>query len=135
MIRRSRAAAAASFLLISGCAYFDPIGPRLCAAVVKPAIEVEVRDAGSGQPAATGAVGVLTDGAFADTLRIIGWTHHPSDAAALVLGGAEERPGVYDVRIEKEGYATWERKAVRARAGECGVVTVRLEAHLVRAPG
>jgi hypothetical protein len=69
----------------------------------------------------------VEDGAFADSLPIIGY-----DAAMVprVLGAAGERPGTYSVRIERAGYEAWDTSGVSVRAGECGVIPVQLVAHL-----
>lgn len=120
-------------LLLGGCNYLGLTDPIVCPGVISRAIEVEVRDAESGQPAAHGAVGIAREGSFADTLQVVGWTSHPSAETALVLGGVEERPGLYSVRVEKVGYQPWERSGVRAEKGVCGVVTARLQAQLERA--
>jgi hypothetical protein len=110
-----------------GCGLLDPV---VCPGVVSRAIEVEVRDARTGAPAAAGALGIAREGSFADTLRVVGWMTHPDPETAHLLGGAEERPGLYAVRVEKPGYLPWERSGVRAQRGPCGVVTARLQANL-----
>jgi hypothetical protein len=122
-------------LLLASCNFYLQPDPVVCLGVVSRAIEVEVRDAATGQPAADGTTGIARDGNFVDTLSIMGWTSYPSAESALLVGGAEERPGIYSVRVEKEGYQVWERTNLRAEKGPCGVITVRLEAHLMRAEG
>lgn len=119
-------------LLLGGCEFLGLTDPVVCPAVISRGIEVEVRDAKSGQPAAQGALGIAREGSYVDTLQIVGWTSHPSAETALVLGGVEERPGLYSVRVEKVGYQPWERSGVRAEKGVCGVVTARLQAQLER---
>lgn len=119
-------------LLLGGCDFFALTDPVVCTAAISRGIEVEVRDAQSGQPAAQGALGIAREGSYVDTLQIVGWTSHPSAETALVVGGVEERPGLYSVRVEKVGYQPWERSGVRAEKGVCGVVTARLQAQLER---
>jgi hypothetical protein len=121
-------------LLLGGCGFLGLTDPVMCPDVISRAIEVEVRDAVSGLPAAYDAVGIARDGDFSERLEIVGWTAHPpSGETALVLGGVDERPGLYSVRIETAGYEPWERTGVRAEEGVCGVRTVRLRADLERA--
>ncbi|MEP0547553.1 MAG: hypothetical protein ABJF88_11525 [Rhodothermales bacterium] len=111
-------------LLSAGC---DAIQSGNCTAEAEPAIEVEVIDAATGEPAAEGATGVVTEGAYSDSLIVIGIN---ADNQEFLLGGAYERTGTYDVRVEKEGYQTWTREGVRVRGDDCGPRTVRLTAQL-----
>jgi hypothetical protein len=117
-------------LMLGGCDFLRLTDPVMCPGVISRAIEVEVRDARSGQPAAHGAVGIAQEGDFVDSLRVVGWMSTPSPEAAVLLGGVEERPGVYSVRVEKQGYLPWARTGVAAREGVCGVMTARLQANL-----
>jgi hypothetical protein len=121
-------------LLLTACAIVEPIEPTMCLAVVSRAVEVEVRDAATGAPAAAGTIATAREGAFTEQLTVIGWTAHPADSTAVFVGGVDERPGTYEVRIEKQGYQPWVQTGVRAPSGPCGVVTARLEARLVRQP-
>ena len=100
--------------------------PSYCTMSIEPAIEVEVRDAVTEARAATGARGTVRDGDFVDSLRF----SRGNDDGWLWLRAADERPGTYDVRIEKPSYKTWERSRIRVRDGECHVRTVELEARL-----
>jgi hypothetical protein len=102
----------------------------MCRGVISRAIEVEVRDARTGEPAAHGAVGIAQSGSYVDTLKVVGWMSTPSPESAVLLGGVEERPGVYSVQVEKAGYLPWQRSGIRAEQGVCGVITVQLQANL-----
>jgi hypothetical protein len=133
VVRSVGAGLSGVLLLLGGCEFLGLTDPVVCPAVISRGIEVEVRDAHSGQPAAQGAVGIAREGSYVDTLQIVGWTSHPSAETALVLGGVEDRPGLYSMRVEKVGYQTWERSGVRAEKGVCGVITARLQAQLERA--
>jgi hypothetical protein len=110
-----------------------------CAAVEEYAVEVEVRDAATGEPAADGATGTLRDGGYTETMRVGGWLYAPDVPAGTGVGttlvGAMERPGTYTVRIEKPGYEPWERRGVRVTSDVCGVNVVQLRADLRRASG
>lgn len=87
-------------------------------------MEVEVRDAVTGAPAALGATGSIRDGDVVHELQML----DPSEALYLTTyGGA----GMYDVLIQKEGYRDWTRPRVQVRDRGCGQLeTVRLEAQL-----
>jgi hypothetical protein len=112
--------------VLSGC---DIMDPGACTTDVQPAIVVQVRDAATQAPAASGATGVLTDGSYADPMQ-------PADLSenTLELFGGLERPGTYTVTIDKPGYQQWKQDGVRVRDGSCHVQTVTLQANLVRAP-
>ena len=96
-----------------------------CSASEEPAIEVVIRDSGSGLPAAEGATGFVRDGSYVDSLRTYGGN--------LSLRAANERPGVYTVVVLKDGYQTWQKQGVRVGRDECHVKTVSLNADLVQA--
>ena len=48
------------------------------------------------------------------------------------LVGAWERPGTYDVRIDREGYAPWWFRSITVEQDICHVVPVSLYAPIVR---
>jgi hypothetical protein len=102
-----------------------------CTEEVTPAIEAEVRNAETGAPEAEGAVAVATDGAYADTLDAAKSEEYRGELVLISLAGAGERPGTYDVVVEKQGFTTWTRTGVEPDVGECGVQTETLEAELV----
>lgn len=127
-IRRAAVAAlaAAPLLWLNGCELLDP---DVCTAVVMPGIEVQVYDSVSGQVAAVGARGYVQDGAYVDSLRP--YRFMASDPSTLyALSAAPERPGRYDVVVEKEGYRTWTRSDVRVDDGRCHVRSAVLRAEL-----
>ena len=105
--------------------------PRLCPASIDRGVEVRVTDAETGLPAASGVRGVVSDGPYVDSLRVVGWTGTPASGTATTVGAAEERPGTYTVRIERPGYAVWERANIVVESNACGVITRRLDAALI----
>ena len=105
-------------VLLSSCA--------VCPAIALPYLTVEVRDAQTGAPAAEGATGTATDGTFTDPLNTFD--------NLVMYPETYERPGVYDVLVQKPGYEDWTAENVRVRDGECNVQTVDLEARLERTP-
>ena len=81
-------------LLLGACGSLLPIESQSCTTSIEPGIEIQVRDARTGAPAASGVVAIARDGAYTDTLRVTGWAGHPSDSTnANTLSGAYERPG------------------------------------------
>lgn len=111
---------------LSGC---DITEPYTCTTGVEPGIVVQVRDAATQAPAASGATGVVSEGSFSSELQ-------PGDLGenALELHGAGERAGTYTVTVDKPGYQQWKQDGVRVSDGRCHVHTVTLQANLVRVP-
>jgi len=92
-----------------------------------PAVAVDVRD-DLGRPAALGTRLVVRDGAFADT-AVGEWD-------LLTVGAADNRAGVYHVRISRPWYSDVERQNVVVPGDRCGAIaTVRVSVSLVRVPG
>lgn len=92
-----------------------------------PAVTVNVTDSITGAPAVEGAIGVLRDGTYIDTLRASTWN---SDWVPIAMSGAIDRPGRYTVEIYKVGYKDWRREGVEVEEGTCGVKGKLLEAGL-----
>jgi hypothetical protein len=106
-------------MALAGC---NVLVPTDCTLEARPYLVVDVRDAWTGAPAALGATGTIQEGSFTDRL-------HANNE--LVMQAAEvERPGTYNVRIQKAGYLDWTAQSVRVNEGRCHVETVRLSAHL-----
>jgi hypothetical protein len=102
-----------------------------CTADVRPAIEVEIRDAATGSPLAQAASGVVRDGAFTDSLSPA--RSLSSDPSSLLsLSAAGERPGTYSVEVQRSGYRTWTATNVSVGRNACHVETRLLRADLVR---
>jgi hypothetical protein len=128
MRHHSRALLALGVLpLAAGCNLF---GPRDCTMDMHPAIEVEVRSAEAGAWLANDATGVVTEGAYSDSLRPSRGTSVNGGMLWMALRGADERPGTYRVEVSVPGYVPWVRENVRVRDGECHVGSVGLEARL-----
>lgn len=102
-----------------------------CPGWVRDAVVVEVRDAATGAPAAEGASGWVRDGDYVDSLRISAW-EGGDPASAHQLSAATERPGRYEVVVQKDGYREWRRSGVRVGRTTCGVEPVNLHAQLER---
>jgi hypothetical protein len=122
-------------LTLSGCDELRLLASGYnCTASIERALEVRVEDAASGRPIAEGATGLARDGAFSDSLRVVGWDGSGAERVATTLGGVYERPGRYSIEIQRPGYARWDTTGVRARKGSCHVELVRLVARLKPLP-
>lgn len=111
-------------MLAAGC---DTAESVVCTREARPAIVIRIVDAATGEPAADDAVGVAQDGAYADTLTA---GEIDAEGRTRTIQGADERPGRYDVVVQKAGYETWRQGGVVVREGECHVRTAELEARL-----
>lgn len=107
--------------LMLACSTDDSGG---CLENVLPAIVVEIRDSTTSAPLAAGAVALVVDGAFSDTLRLV----TPQDS--LFREGPDERAGTYDLTISHPGYATWTRSNIVVSRDACHVRTVQILAFL-----
>lgn len=91
-----------------------------CAGTGSPAFIAEVRDAGSGSPAAFGAMLITRFGTLVDTTTP---RFQESEAltATTIMSGMGYRPGHWSVSVEKDGYAEWTRADLTLpAAGPCG---------------
>jgi len=103
-------------LLVGGCGLGTEV---LCTTEVVPSLRIEVVDSITGDPI-TDSVVWVRDGAYQDTLPSFEGT----------AWGPDERPGTYEVHVEKADYAQWIRSQVRVTQGECHVETRELVARL-----
>jgi hypothetical protein len=101
----------------------------MCSTSIVAGIEVEVRDAISNAPIAENATGEVVDGAYHDSLRVSGFESGSPDSAYL-MSAAYERPGVYSVVVDLEGYKQWTASDVQVAQSVCHVGTVRLTARM-----
>jgi hypothetical protein len=102
----------------------------LCTLDVEPAVVVQIRDAITSASIGAIARGVIVDGAYTDSMRVH-WFE--TDGTVHSRRAGDGRPGVYEVRLEAEGYLPWMRTGVRVRDGRCGVITEQLQASMVPA--
>jgi hypothetical protein len=101
-----------------------------CGTSYGAAVSVVARDARTeAWLPAVGSRGVAIAGARSDSLRPV---RFETPEVRTLLGG--DREGVYAVRLERPGYATWEQGGVAVSRNVCGVVTVGLVADLQPAP-
>jgi hypothetical protein len=118
---------AIAVLISQAAACGDSLEPA-CLPVVRPAVEVEVRDALTEEFRAESARGVVQDGSFTDSLEIV--RYDGPQIIPSTLGGAYERPGIYSVRIQRDGYQPWDTSGLRVEADKCGAAPVQIVARL-----
>jgi len=95
-----------------------------CTDEARPAILVTVRDSITNVPV-SGARVIARSATIADTAQGL-----PDGTYPL----AYERPGTYQVTVERSGYRLWTRANVRVTRDECHVQTVSLMALLQPQP-
>jgi hypothetical protein len=124
---RILAVLALALLLVGGCDLL--VDPVVCTGEVVPGVVVMVTDAETGAAVAFEATGRVQDGTYVDELSP--YERSGGDLSTLYsFRGADERPGTYEVFVEREGYAPWSTTGVRVTAGVCHVRTVRVQAEL-----
>ena len=105
--------------------------PGACTANIQSAVTVRALAAGTGENVTDGARGTVSEGTYADSLR-------PAELDAaqrvLLLSGADERPGTYDLFVERDGYQAVSLGGLVATAGECHVNTVSVNVTMVPIP-
>ena len=110
-------------LALFGCG--DTSGPPACTAEFRFGLSIRVLDGATGEGAAVGSEGTITEGEYVEELQVFG------DDTMI---GAGERAGTYDIRIVKQSYEEWTASRVTVTADECHVQTVNLQANLVPIP-
>jgi hypothetical protein len=120
------------FGLCAGCGNGDDgFG---CTAEVRPGIIVSVINARTGQPIYLNATATLQEGTYTETMRAYNTELVGGIVAAFQYVGADERAGIYTVRVTVPGYIPWERRNVVVTEDVCHVNTVTLRAELEPAP-
>lgn len=107
-------------LITAGCT-----GPVVCPAENRPAIQMEVNHAETGEPVEE-ALAIARDGAFVDSALT-----RSTGEAELVLNRPQETS--YDVTVEKDAFETWTRSDVHVSIDEqcLQVNSAELEVDLV----
>jgi hypothetical protein len=106
MPRCVRVGLVSTLVLAAGCAD-DEV---LCAPLRAQAAAVDVREAGTNLSLAAGARGAAQTGTRIDSLALDRIAESPDP---VLLGGTTE--GIYEVRVEREGYGAWSQTNVQVR--------------------
>jgi hypothetical protein len=112
------------------------LGPDLCTLEISPAVELDIRHAGSGLPAWLDVAGEVIDGPYRDSLIVPPIARADSLTPALVIA-AVGRPGTYAVHVERPGFAPWDTTGivVSRSGGSCPqLFTARLVVALEPVP-
>jgi hypothetical protein len=115
-------------LLSWGCdeGSLDPVA---CTTEYVSGLVLEVREAGTGAPAAQGAVATVTDGDYVEVAA----GPVSGDPNAVFIAAAGERPGTYAIQVVREGYITWDTAGVVVEADICHVIPEQVPVGLVPA--
>ncbi len=105
-------------LMLAGC---EIIYGQGCPQEASPAVRIIVRDSVSAEPLSEPAGWLSRDG---QEFQMAGFGN-------TLSGGAQ--PGTYAVRVERNGYRSWER-SMTVRATDCGVETAEATARLQPVP-
>lgn len=108
-------------LLALGACSSSPSDPIVCDASARAGITVTIKDAETMEPLATSARGVVRDGAYVDSLVLVG---------ADTRAAAFERAGTYSVEVRLAGYQSFNTSGVRVTSGTCHVNAVVVPALL-----
>jgi hypothetical protein len=118
-------------IAISVCSGCLVENSKVCPMVVNPAIRIGIRvPEANGDNEWDGKV-VIRDGDYIEVLAPYAFPGS-SEEAVFQATGAPERPGVYSVSVRKTGYEDWVVFGVVVAKGDCGVVTQRLTANLIK---
>jgi len=104
-----------------------PNSEVVCTTVVVPAISITVIDKASGNTISCGATAIIEDTNFSEEIS------NPASKQcdnSILLHGAYEREGIYNVHVFKEGYLDWSEYNIEVKANVCHVETVTIEAAL-----
>lgn len=88
---------------------------------LRPAIIVQVTAASGPAIKDTLARGIVRDGDYSDSLRVI----QIAVGSLSSLGAAVNRPGTYDVTVVHPGYQPWEKDSVVVAGSACGITQSR----------
>ena len=113
-----------SFTLV-GCD--DNEEPYSCTNNVAPALTIEIIDKETGDYIACNARAVIEDNGFSEEVTSLDYGGCDN---SLILQGAYERGGVYNVHIYKEGYLDWSIYNIPVTENKCHVNTVHIIAAL-----
>ena len=83
-----------------------------------PGITLDIRDSVTQAPLRNATLRFFSGGILVDSTQL--------------NSGVYERAGLYDVTVERSGYATWRKDSILVMADECHVTTVRLVANMTR---
>jgi len=124
-------------LLLWGCGSGNNSTNRAvpCTTEIRAGVVAVIRDAVTNEFIAEGAVATLTSDNYSETMTAGGFQPNADGTMVLAsLKGADERPGVYTLRVERAGYQPFVRTGIPVIADLCHVQTVVVEVNLQPIP-
>jgi hypothetical protein len=124
---RTNALAAGLLLLTAAVACDNPSDPDpvICTAIAVSSLNVTVRDAATSARICDAGVTAVLGGTTFELRR-------SGSAEACTYAGPEERAGVFEVRVTRDGYAPAVVSNVQVGADVCHVIPVQLTVDLRR---
>jgi hypothetical protein len=116
-------------LFAAGCDE-GSLSPVACTEQFVFGLQLEVREADVGAPAAQGAVATVTDGGYVEV--VAGPLSGRPDALFLLAAG--ERAGTYDIEVTRDGFEAWDTTGVVVEEDICHVLTEQVPVFLTRLP-
>ena len=111
---------AASLALAAGCRLYDN-----CPQSSREALDITIVDSISGLPMANGSTVTISDGSSQQTIAI------PATPLTTTIASASDRPGTYNIVVQRAGYRDWTRNGVQVQSDGCLPVTVAVTARLM----
>ena len=119
----------ALFVVASGCGSLT--GDRVCLALPRPAIQVDVRDSASNAPIAHRASLIVQNRTVYDsTYRDVSALGLDTLQFSVITSSSNGLPGTYDVRVRHANYRLWQQSGVRVGGDDCGADLVKLAVRL-----
>ena len=110
---------------LAGCeAVKVPTDPVACTAIAVSSLNVTVRDAATGARVCDATVTAIQGAEQFELMRF----PQPPDACAY--SGPWERPGVFELRVDRAGYESAAVSGIRVSADECHVIPVAVTVDL-----
>ena len=100
----------------------------VCLAIAKSGIVISPQDSITGEPLMAGSHLFARDGSFIDSGTITNTVSSRLTFVPLTV----ERPGIYEVGVNRGGYKPWRRTNVRVERDSCNVIPVNITALLVK---
>jgi hypothetical protein len=110
---------------LAGCESMKvPTDPVVCTAIAVSSLNVTVRDAATGARVCDATVIAIQGGERFELMRF------PPAPDACAYSGPWERPGTFELRVDRAGYESAAVSGIRVGADECHVIPVAVTVDL-----